>query len=301
MMASSLCPDPLARAPRAVDGVFERLYPTPPALQGAIVAILCRDTRAAVLNDAQRLTHFPATPLVTLSWFQGSTAGLVERGPVWRPFASDVLLAGSHYRPVVTWAPTTGRGGFACLTPDAAQTLFEIEVTALQDRIVSAASVLGDRWATFVADLRAASDDAATLAALETHLAPRWQVSQGRASPAPTLRQLGRHWVARLALQARDWRRSYSPRQVERRIKALSGRSLRDWHALVRTEGVFFSARDRFERGETPDWATLAIDEGFSDQAHLTRTVKRITCFAPGEFSARFIADESFWAYRLWV
>lgn len=301
MVMPPTCPDPLARAPRATTGVVERLYPTPPALQGAIVAILCRDTRAAALSDAQRLTHFPATPLITLSWFHGINAGLVERGPVWRRFPSDLLLAGSHFHPVVTWAPKTGRGGFACLTADTARALFGIDSAALQDRILPADAVLGPDWKPFLTDLRNAPDDAAVLAALETHLAPRWHPVQGRTSTAPTLRQLGRHWVARLAIQAHDWRRQCSPRQVERRIKTLSGRSLRDWQGLVRTEGVFFSARERFDRGEPPDWAALAVEEGFSDQAHLTRAVKRITGFAPGEFSARFIADESFWAYRLWV
>jgi hypothetical protein len=76
------CPDPLVRAPRALrDGRTPdtRLVLAPPALQGAIVAILCRDTRGFDLTDAQRLTHFPASPMVSLSWFQGLDAGLVER------------------------------------------------------------------------------------------------------------------------------------------------------------------------------------------------------------------------------
>ena len=81
----------------------------------------------------------------------------------------------------------------------------------------------------------------------------------------------------------------------------VSGRSLREWQALTRTEGLFFAARERYEAGQPFDWAGLALAEGFADQAHMNRTVKRITGFAPGEFARRFIEDESFWMYRLWV
>ena len=85
------------------------------------------------------------------------------------------------------------------------------------------------------------------------------------------------------------------------RIKTFSGRSLREWQALVKTEGVYFAAMDRHAAGVPFDWAALAQDEGFADQAHFSRTAKRITGFSPSEFVERFVEDEAFWAYRLWV
>jgi hypothetical protein len=33
----------------------------------------------------------------------------------------------------------------------------------------------------------------------------------------------------------------------------------------------------------------------------MTRTVRRITGCTPAELGRRFIEDESFWMYRLWV
>jgi len=301
------CPDPLTRAPLAPgDGqdLHTRLYLAPPALQGAIVAVICRDTRGLALNSAQRLSHFPASPLVCLSWFQGFDVGLVEPsagGARWRPFGAAVTLSGSHSRSTVSWAPTTGRGGIVCFTADVAQALFGVDLAAIHDRFVAADAVLGGEWRPFLQALHDAADDAAALAVLAHHLAPRWQALQGRGAPTPSLRQVGRHWVERLARQAHEWRRTRSPRQVERRIKAYSGRSLREWQSLVRTEGVFFSARERYEAGQPFDWAAMAQDEGFADQAHLSRATKRITGFAPGEFAQRFAEDESFWLYRLWV
>ncbi len=301
------CPDPLMRAPRAPgEGktVRERLHLSPPALQGAVVAVVHRDTRGLSLSSAQRLSHFPATPLVCLSWFQGLDAGLVERiggGPLWRPFGAAVVVSGSQSRPTVSWAPTCGRSGMVCFAADAARALLGLDLAAVQDRFASAHEVLGaDRWPLLEALLDAA-DDAATQAALEQHLAAPWQALQGRMSSMPSLRRFGRHWVERLAWQASQWLRTHSPRQVERRIKAHSGRSLRQWQSLVKTEGVFFSARERYEAGLPFDWAGLAQDEGFADQAHLSRVSKRITGFSPSEFAQRFAEDESFWAYRLWV
>jgi AraC-like DNA-binding protein len=64
---------------------------------------------------------------------------------------------------------------------------------------------------------------------------------------------------------------------------------------------LFFAARACHEAGQSVDWAAMAQDEGFADQAHMSRESKRITGFPPGEFVRRFIEDESFWLYRLWV
>lgn len=300
------CPDPLERAPRACakqGAPSEWLRLPPPALQGALVALVARDTSKLSLSSAQRLSHFPASPLVTISWFRGVDAGLIETGaggPAWRSFGAQVVISGSQMHPTVSWVPTTGRGYMACFTADAAQALFELDLAAVQDRFIPVTQILGGKWSPLW-DALLASEDADLLAVLENHLAGRWQALHGRASAQPSLRQLGRHWVERLAWQAQEWQRVHSPRHVERRIKSFSGRSLREWQSLVRTEGLFFAARDRYETGQAFDWAALAQDEGFADQAHMSRTAKRITGFSPGEFAQRFIEDESFWMYRLWV
>lgn len=305
--AAPVCPDPLARAPciAGPDGpARDRLYPAPPGLQGAVVAIVSRDTRGLATSSAQRLSHFPASPLVSLSWFQGLEAGLVESsgsGPLWRPFGACVVVAGSQSRPTVSWAPTTGRGGLVCFTADVAQRLLGIGLADVHDRFVAAHEVLDTAWWPLLEALCHAPDDAATLAVLVQHLGARWQSLQGRSSPTPSLQQTGRHWVERMAWQAHEWRRTQSPRQVERRVKSYSGRSLRQWQALVKTEGLFFAARERHDAGLPFDWAGLAHDEGFADQAHLSRTTRKITGFSPGEFAQRFVRDESFWLYRRWM
>jgi AraC-like DNA-binding protein len=299
------CPDPLARAPRhAPDGPATDWLRLPPAsLQGALVALIGRDTRGLDLDDAQRLSHFPSSPLVTLSWFRDIDAGQIRvdgGGPTWRPFGSACVVSGTQAHPVTSWGPTTGHGCMALFHADAAQALFGLDLAHIQDRFVRAEDAMGREWAPLWDALRA-SRDADLLQVLERHLARRWQALRGRDTDQPSLRQLGRHWVERLAWQAHEWRREHSPRHVERRVKSFSGRSLREWQSIVRTEGLFFAARDRHDAGQPIDWATMALDEGFADQAHMTRAVRRITGFTPADFARRFVEDESFWLYRLWV
>jgi AraC-like DNA-binding protein len=301
------CPEPFTRAPRIPaheEAARVRLLLAPPALQGAIAAIIQLDTRGVVTSHAQRLSHHPASPFLGISWFQGVEAGLVARdhhGPRWQPFGSATVVTGSQSQPTVSWAPTTGRAGIICFTADVAQPLFGIDPVAVHNRVVDARALRGLTCQPLLEALLDTSSDAAILATLEQHLAPRWQALHGRSSSAPSLRQRGRHWLARLAWQAHEWSRTQSARHVERRIKTWSGRSLREWRSLVKAEGAFFTARERHEAGLPVDLASIAQDEGFADQAHLSRAVKRLTGFSPREFFRRFTEDASFWPYRLWV
>jgi AraC-like DNA-binding protein len=301
------CPDPMQREPRAphTDGIArDRLVLVPPLLQGAIVSIISRDTRKLDLVPAQRLSHFPSSPLVSLSWFKDIDLGLFEvcdGKPRWRPFEASVIVSGSQSKSTVSWAPTTGRACMMSFTADVARTLLKLDVAEVQDRYVPAHEVLGREFWPLMSALLEASDDSATMKVIEEHLAPLWQSIQGRPTSAPTLQQVGRHWVARLERQAHDWRGTLSLRQVERRIKAQSGRSIREWQSLIKTEAVFFAGRKKFESGESVSLVELALDEGFSDQAHLSRATKRVTGFSPSEFAVRYLEDESFWLYRLWV
>jgi AraC-like DNA-binding protein len=297
--AGTPCPAPLARAPRASAGA-DRLQLPPPSLQGALVALVTRDTRTVPLDDAQRMSHFPASVLVAISWYRDLDVGLIGPDQRWQSFGSDLLISGSRSQPLVSWAPTTGWGAMACFHADAAQALFGVDLAAVQDRFVPVEQAIDAQFAPLWQALRSCPDEA-TMGVLEQYLAPRWQALQGRATAQASLRQLGRNWVERLAWQAQDWSRTHSARHVERRVKAFSGRSLREWQSLVRTEGVFYAASDRHDAGQPFDWAGLAHEHGFADQAHMNRMAKRITGFAPGEFAQRFIEDESFWVYRLWV
>jgi hypothetical protein len=294
------CPDPFERGP-LVPGARASLAFAPAALEGAVLCVICRDTGDARLDAPQRITHLPVTPFVSLSLFRGGEVGLVEEGTGWRPFPARAVLSGSQSRPQVSWSPAGGRAVLVLFTVEVARQLLGVVPSEIHDRFVAAHEALAPSWWPLLDALQACDGEPAVLAALERHLAPRWQELRGAQPPIESLRQVGQHWLERLAWQAGQWGRTRSPRQVERRIKSLSGRSLREWQSLLKAEGVFFSARDRYEAGLPFDWPGLAADEGFADQAHLVRAVKRITGFSPTVFTQRYLQDESFWLYRLWV
>ncbi len=297
------CPDRCARAPRAA-GASGRLLAIPPSLRGAFVAVVWRDIRGRALDDAQRLSHFPATPLLCLAWYPDGEVGLVSDTPGaarWRAFDAALMLSGSQSMPTTSWAPLGVRGGMACFTPDVARALFGIEPRCLQDRFVTAPAVLDPVFAPLCRALCDASDEFSALAALEQHLAPRWDALRGPESPALDLAHVGRHWLQNVGLHAQRWRRTLGLRQVERRVKEFSGRSFQQWKSLVQTEGVFGDARARHDRGDKVCFVALAAEHGFSDQAHMIRATRRITGFTPQDFAKRFVEDESFWFYRLWT
>jgi hypothetical protein len=168
------CPDPLARAARA--GARTDWLRLPPAsLQGALVAVAGRDTRGVALDDVQRLSHFPSTPLVTLSWFRDVDVGQVRqgaRGVEWQPFGAPCVVSGSQAHPSTTWAPTTGHGCMAFFRADAAQALFGLDLAQIQDRFVPAGDAMGAEWTPFWGALRASADND-LIDVLDHHLARR--------------------------------------------------------------------------------------------------------------------------------
>ncbi len=301
-------PDPMVRAPRVA---ASQKMPSAILYSGksigcdAIVAVVSRDTDGAMLSAAQRLSHFPASAFICLSWHNNIAVGTIarqENGISWKRFDESVLISGSQSKPTVYWSLHGGRGGMVYFTISAAKALFNIDVTAIQDRNVCARQLLGPTWFAMFDQLLESRDDATMLEIINHHISSRWDSMHHVSNPVQGLQYAGRRWVDRLVSQAKLWQNSLSLRQVQRSVKAMSGRSLREWQLLVSTEKVFFETAQYNQKAlNSLDWAALALEAGFSDQAHLSRTVKHITGFPPAEFARRFVEDESFWIYRLWT
>ena len=104
-----------------------------------------------------------------------------------------------------------------CFTADAARALFGIALADIHDRVLDAHACLGNDWHPLLDALSGADRDADALAAIERHLAPRWQALRP-ATPLSSLRNAGRSCRAPRAAGARM--AGYpQPAQVERRIK----------------------------------------------------------------------------------
>lgn len=296
-------PIPLnARAPRSSAPDMARMLVVPAALQGTVEAVVIRDTRGVCLSDAQRLTHFPTFPTCALLWASEGTHGIARADKasgrtLWQTMDSAVMLTGSHATPQTAWSPDSGYSGMAMFKPDAMQRIFGVKLAQLHDVFLSLEQVSSTRWTPLIQALTSAHDDASVITALVQHLPAENAKSNGK----PSLQQLGRQWVQQLTLTAQGLRGELSERQAARRIKSLSGRSLREWQTLTRTEALFFAAREQLDQGEAVKAAEMAAEQGFADQAHMSRAVRDITGFSPTEFSRRYLEDESFWMYRLWM
>jgi AraC-like DNA-binding protein len=85
-----------------------------------------------------------------------------------------------------------------------------------------------------------------------------------------------------------------SRRQVERRVRALTGTSPKQLAGLSR----FQRARDAIWADPSLDLARLAIATGYSDQAHLTREFRRYSGQTPARFARESLAKKLWLAAR---
>ncbi|MCV2362921.1 AraC family transcriptional regulator [Paucibacter sp. DJ1R-11] len=272
------------------------------ALAGCVRACLWRDTAsvAAPLSEAQRDSHFAASPLCGLTWTLQGGGWEVEAQGQLRPIEHRALLGGPRSRPAHFRSEAGIRSFMVALQPEALHALTGLDLAALLDRYVPIESVLpGDDWRQLNTQMLAAQDEQQCMALLEAFFLPRWLALQQERATAPE-RGRYRDWMQHLALRAIAGGHGASLRQIERRIKQWSGQSLRALRGISRAEATFFQVRREMEAGEVV-WSALAQDAGYTDQAHLCRETRRVTGFSPEELRRRIEEDEAFWPYRIWA
>lgn len=81
-----------------------------------------------------------------------------------------------------------------------------------------------------------------------------------------------RSWLISLTARGTRTPLGVGLRQVQRRIKSLTGQSQRDLELYARIEDAFAYAVCHAQ-----DLASIAANTGYSDQSHLGREVKRVT------------------------
>lgn len=74
-----------------------------------------------------------------------------------------------------------------------------------------------------------------------------------------------------------------SPRQFQRRFRARVGLTPKEYARIRRMRTALFNAL----QGESKDWASVAANSGYSDQAHLSRDAAALTGLTPAGFEAR--------------
>lgn len=277
------------------------------SLSACLRAVMVRNTLGTALRDDQRLNHFPATPLCSLSWwFTGCSYLLESSSPGQmgrctdprRPLPGRWIFGGPFTRPVSSWCPGPVHGMMVLFLPDALHALTGLEPARFTDQLVDAADVLPPDWLAMCEQVQEAPDDARRMALLEDFLEPRWQACRpGRSLQAHRYAD----WVQHLTQRAAVSGPGRSLRQLERRVKRWAGLPLRELRGMARSEQAFFDAITAKVETGSIRWADVAADNGYADQSHLCRTTRRITGFSPEALREGIETEEAFWAYRVWM
>lgn len=268
-----------------------RLHVPPPALTACVHIAIQRDTRALTLTSAERINMYPASPLPSLSWILDGQLHMVDvdGGAPARARTEPLpalVFAGPFRKPAASWSPGPIRALMVSFYPDALVRLWGIRLQDYVDTVVPAEHVLPPEA---LAALSGIGDSDAPLDTLEARLMHLWQDAQQDTGIVGI-----RSWLTSLTTRGAGTPLGVGMRQVQRRIKNLTGQSQRDLELYARIEEAFAYAVHHAQ-----DLASIAANTGYSDQSHLGREVKRVTGLSARQLRDRTFQDEAFWLYRL--
>ncbi len=273
-----------------------RLYFPSPEMEGLILVAAERDTREVQLNNEQRYNFYPASPLPLIAWIFEGDLRIVDGSPddedLRLSTSSPRLgLIGPFRKPAASWAPGAVHAIWVSVSPDALWRLWGIRAEDYMDMIVPLEELVSS--AVFDALAQIGASDKPLFQQIESVLQSMWQGSQVVDTSSADLRG----WIASLSQQVACTNASVGMRQMQRRIKACAGQSMRKLQIFARVEEVFAQLRN--ECSETKSLTMIASDAGYSDQSHMGREIRRVTGLPPKRFFERMQTDEAFWIYRL--
>ena len=264
---------------------ISKLFLPPTPLAGCVMAGLFRDTRGAGLSAKDRVNHFPASPLVSVTLVEHGQLHLIPPGADWRvaeeqPEVPRLSAMAPQPGPVSSWA----QGDVVALTlgvyPDAWQALGGEMSCAAVPKVFDAA----------LDQFRRARDPDAGWQKLCAALNHAW--SQRDTGHRP--KSLG-SWAKSIATRAALSDAGRSIRSIERRIKRYSGQTRQTLEFFAAFEQLHARSLDAVGR----PLAEIAMDAGYADQSHMGRAVRRATGFTPARLNKAIATEEPFWCYRL--
>lgn len=262
-----------------------KLLLAPNPLVGCVFAAVWRDTRGVDLSDADRVSHFPASPLVSLTLvIHGElqvAAGDAPRCDVWVA-APGSFVMGPQNAPVTSWAAGEVTAVSIGFYHDAWLRLGgDPNFQEVPESLATALKALGSSdqpesgWSAFCAAL-----------------SPVWAAIR----PSDWLAATGiADWARAAVTRAILPPAGNSIRSIERRIRRLSGQSKRTLEFFATFEELHRLSRRQAGRS----LAGLAQEAGYADQSHMGRAVRRASGFSPARLNAAIENEEPFWCYRL--
>lgn len=259
-----------------------KLFLPPPSLSGCVLVAVFRDTRGAGLSAEDRISHFPASPMVTVTRVLQGDLYLIPAGGD-RRVASDARSLPSNFAmgpqdgPISSWAS----GDVTALTigfyPDAWRTLEGDE----------GCSSIPHSIALALEEFASASDTEVGWDGFCDKLGQVWRQTHETTGVGD--------WVKSLILRAALSGSGRSLRSIERRVKRLTGSTQQTLQ--------FFAAFERLQEivhdNAGHPLAEIALTAGYADQSHMGRAVRRATGFSPARLNCAIQTEEAFWCYRL--
>ena len=267
-----------------------RLIIPAPDLAGLIAAAVVRDTRDLHLTSEERVSFFPAAPVASVTWvWEGAIHDANLNGVAAPDPLPACFFTGPKSGPMASWSPGPVHAMTVAFYPEAWRALTGMSAGDYADSSVP----LDDLPASEVVEAMKALSAERGYDSLAAILFPFWSASRpARRFASPYLSD----WLKSLFAQVAVSGAGRSARQLQRRLKALTGRSRRELEVHARAEDLV--ART-LAAGDAPDLASLAHDAGYADQSHMGREVKRITGLSPARINRLIATDERFWCYRL--
>lgn len=258
------------------------LHPTG-ALGGAVFAAVVRDTRGTDLDACDRLNHFPASPLVSVTYVAAGALYLLDQNGARKTDALPQLsVVEPQSTPTTSWSPGPVLAISLAIYPEA---WAQFCAKSTPEEVI-------ERLRPAFAQLAVAPDIAEAWPAFCAALERQWTAGQAETPRGiPMLSGWVRGVMARAALSGSG----RSLRSIERRVKRWTGQTGQALAFFARVEELH---RLRLAEPDAP-LAALAHEAGYADQAHMGRAVRRATGFSPADLNRRIETEEAFWCYRL--
>ncbi|MCZ4270788.1 helix-turn-helix domain-containing protein [Maritalea porphyrae] len=260
---------------------------------------IVRDTRGANLIAGNRYNNFSTSPYCALSWIIEGTCRMAdnpnEKDPRLWPAFPKFAVSGPTTAPTLSWNDGDVYAITVGFLPDAWFALTGVSVKDIVDKNIDATELLSSEFQCCF-DLFGANKDATQeFLKLQDILEPIW--AQRRPSHAILPNGLV-DWANRSLSQLATKGVGRSTRQLQRRIKQWTGLTQRELAAHGRGEELY---KNYLEKRGQDDFSIsqIAFENGYADQSHLGRDVKRITGLSPKQLDDLFDHEERFWFYRL--
>jgi AraC-like DNA-binding protein len=167
--------------------------------------------------------------------------------------------------------------------PGGLRPFLQVSVSTFTDRVVPAAQIFGPDILTLATRLRALDTPETMAATAAAYFALHLPIPDPNTALATTLVDTILRDTTILSVEALSSRSGLSIRALQRLFKAYVGASPKWVIRRFRLHELL----ERFHSGESLDGAQLALDLGYSDQAHLINDFRKLAGLTPTEYLRR--------------